>query len=46
MVGCRWQDCPKEYGPHKNIYNRVSRCSEKDVWQKNLSRRVPSRAMV
>jgi transposase len=33
-VGCRWQDCPKEYGPHKTIYNRFSRWSEKGVWQK------------
>ncbi len=21
-IGCRWQDCPKDYGPHKTIYNR------------------------
>jgi transposase len=33
-VGCRWQDCPKEYGPHKTIYNRFSRWSEKGVWQR------------
>jgi transposase len=33
-IGCRWQDCPKEYGPHKTIYNRFSRWSEKGVWQK------------
>ena len=33
-VGCRWQDCPKDYGPHKTVYNRFSRWSEKGVWQK------------
>ena len=33
-VGCRWQDCPKEYGPHKTVYNRFSRWSERGVWQK------------
>ena len=33
-IGCRWQDCPKEYGPHKTIYNRSSLWSEKGVWQK------------
>jgi transposase len=27
-VGCRWQDCPKDYGPHKTVYNRFSRWSE------------------
>jgi transposase len=32
--GCRWRDCPKEYGPHKTVYNRFSRWSEKGVWQK------------
>jgi transposase len=21
-VGCRWVDCPREYGPHKTVYNR------------------------
>lgn len=24
MVGCRWKDCPLEYGPHKTIYNRFA----------------------
>ncbi|MGO9005580.1 MAG: IS5 family transposase [Beijerinckiaceae bacterium] len=33
-IGCRWQDCPKDYGPHKTVYNRFSRWSEKGVWQK------------
>jgi transposase len=33
-IGCRWQDCPKEYGPHKTIYNRFARWSERGIWQK------------
>ena len=33
-VGCRWQDCPSEYGPHKTIYNRFARWSERGIWQK------------
>ncbi len=33
-TGCRWRDCPKEYGPHKTVYNRFSRWSEKGVWQR------------
>jgi len=32
-VGCRWKDCPPEYGPHKTIYNRFARWSERGVWQ-------------
>ncbi len=32
-IGCRWEDCPKEYGPHKTIYNRFSRWSERGIWQ-------------
>jgi putative transposase len=32
--GLRWRDAPKDYGPHKTIYNRFSRWSEKGVWQK------------
>ncbi|MGH6853408.1 MAG: transposase, partial [Methylocella sp.] len=32
-AGCRWRDCPKEYGPRKTVYNRFSRWSEKGVWQ-------------
>jgi transposase len=28
-AGCRRVDCPREYGPHKTIYNRFCRWSEK-----------------
>ena len=33
-VGCRWKDCPAEYGPHKTIYNRFARWSVRGIWQK------------
>src|ERR1700739_640076 len=33
-IGCHWQDCPKEYGPHKTISTPFSRWSERGVWQK------------
>src|ERR1700684_2609186 len=26
--GCRWKDCPPEYGPAKTIYNRFARWSQ------------------
>jgi transposase len=35
-IGCRWQDCPKDYGPHKTVYNRFARWSERGVWQKTF----------
>ena len=28
--GLRWRDAPKEYGPHKTIYNRFIRWSRLD----------------
>ncbi|WP_085938765.1 IS5 family transposase [Beijerinckia indica] len=33
-AGCRWKDCPKEYGPFKTVYNRFVRWSERGIWQK------------
>lgn len=27
--GCRWQDCPPEYGPSTTVYNRYNRWSKK-----------------
>jgi transposase len=32
-TGCRWVDCPPEYGPHKTIYNRFNRWSARGIWQ-------------
>ncbi len=30
--GCRWQDCPAEYGPYTTVYNRFNRWSRKRFW--------------
>lgn len=32
-VGCRWSDCPGEYGPATTVYNRFNRWSKAGVWQ-------------
>ena len=30
--GCRWIDCPKDYGPHTTVYNRYNRWSRRRFW--------------
>ena len=37
--GCRWCDCPPEYGPHTTIYNRFARWAERGIWE-NLFRKL------
>jgi transposase len=32
--GCRWCDCPSEYGPPTTIYNRFARWAERGVWER------------
>jgi len=32
--GCRWRDCPPEYGPHTTLYNRWNRWSRRAVWRR------------
>jgi len=32
--GLQWRDAPSEYGPHKTLYNRFVRWSEKGIFQK------------
>jgi transposase len=32
--GCRWKDCPPEYGPATTIYNRFVRWAERGVWER------------
>lgn len=32
--GCRWCDCPPEYGPPTTIYNRFARWAERGIWEK------------
>lgn len=36
-IGCRWQDCPLEYGPHTTVYNRFNRWSKAGIWQTILA---------
>ncbi len=31
--GCRWCDCPPEYGPPTTIYNRFVRWAQRGVWE-------------
>ena len=33
-VGCRWQDCPPDYGPATTIYNRFNRWSRRGLWSR------------
>ena len=37
--GCRWCDCPPEYGPSTTIYNRFVRWAERGIWE-NLFRQL------
>ena len=36
-IGCRWEDCPAEYGPNTTIYNRFNRWSKAGIWQSILA---------
>jgi transposase len=40
--GCRWCDCPPEYGPYTTIYNRFTRWARRGVWER-LFREMASR---
>ena len=31
-TGCRWCDCPSDYGPSTTIYNRYNRWSRRRIW--------------
>jgi transposase len=49
--GCRWRDCPRDYGPYTTVYNRFNRWSRSGVWATVFSaltatRRPPRTAMV
>ncbi|MGZ5812748.1 MAG: IS5 family transposase [Xanthobacteraceae bacterium] len=37
--GCRWCDCPPEYGPHTTVYNRFVRWARRGIWE-NLFRKL------
>ncbi len=32
--GCRWRDCPADYGPYTTVYNRFNRWSRRRIWQR------------
>lgn len=36
-VGCRWCDCPMDYGPSTTIYKRFNRRSQRGFWVKLLA---------
>jgi transposase len=44
-VGCRWCDCPAEYGPSTTIYNRFNRWSRRGFWLKLLDALVNAGAV-
>jgi transposase len=33
-TGCRWCDCPPEYGPYTTIYNRFARWAKRGIWER------------
>ena len=37
-VGCRWCDCPAEYGPSTTVYNRFNRWSRRGFLALNESK--------
>jgi len=44
-IGCRWQDCPAEYGPHTTVYNRFNRWARRRFWLKLLEALVEQLAL-
>ncbi len=37
ISGCRWRDCPSEYGPRTTVYNRFNRWSRRGFWRAMLA---------
>lgn len=44
-VGCRWCDCPAEYGPSTTVYNRFNRWSRRGFWVKLLDALIDAGAV-
>jgi transposase len=44
-VGCRWCDCPAEYGPATTIHNRFNRWSNRGFWLELLDAFVDAGAV-
>jgi transposase len=40
--GCRWQDCPSDYGPSTTVYNRWRRWTMQGVWRRLFAALVES----
>ena len=36
-TGCRWCDCPPDYGPPTTVYNRFNRWSQRGFWKAMLA---------
>lgn len=34
--GLHWRDAPRDYGPHKTLYNRWKRCGEMGVFTRMM----------
>ena len=43
--GCRWGDCPTDYGPATTVYNRFKRWSARGFWLKLLDALVDAGAV-
>ncbi len=44
-VGCRWCDCPADYGPSTTVYNRFNRWSHRGFWLQLLDALVDTGAV-
>ncbi len=45
-IGCRWKDCPAEYGPSTTVYNRFNRWSRRQIWTNILRALVDKGVLV
>jgi transposase len=36
--GCRWRDCPADYGPRTTVYNRYNRWARQGIWRRLFER--------
>jgi transposase len=44
-VGCRWCDCPADYGPSTTVYNRFNRWSRRGFWVRLLDALISAGAV-
>jgi Transposase and inactivated derivatives len=43
--GLQWKDAPREYGPHKTLYNRFIRWSRLGIFKKSLENSLNKTAL-